>query len=426
MIAIRRVFVYEFRRNFRRGGYLFMSIGIPLIAIALFFGVQAVQNLSNRGSGGSSSAMANLANNPDIQQMAKAAGIVDQTPEHIISADALDGHYQLLPSVEAANAALQTSQLSSYLLLPPDYVASGKAELWLPRFSVLFNLASQSDMGLMLRTAMAAHLSGLDPAVARRLIEKAPDISNHRLDSSNRTTQTVGFGTSYLLIYLFALALVFSTFLTSGYLMQAVMEERQNRVVEVLIASLRPGELLAGKVFALGLLGLLQMTIWGAVAYFLIKQAVPLAPSLIGLDISVTQVVVLIAYFVFGYLMYAAVYAGIGTIANSQREGPQFAVFFTLPAMLPLYLSTVFALQPDGTLPVLMSLFPVTAPLAMVMRVAVSPVPAWQIGLSLFLLLLTGLGFMWVAGRLFRVTVLLSGQTPPLRDIPKLLRQSGS
>jgi ABC-2 type transport system permease protein len=234
----------------------------------------------------------------------------------------------------------------------------------------------------------------------------------------------VGFGASYLLVYSFALALVFSTFLTSGYLMQAVMEERQNRVIEVLMSSLRPNELLAGKVLALGLLGLLQMMGWGVTVYFLIKQIAPLSPALIGLDISVTQLVVLLVFFLLGYLMYAAVYAGIGTIANSLREGPQFAVFFTLPAMLPLYLSTVFTVQPDGTLPVLMSLFPITSPLAMVMRVAVSPVPAWQIVLSAILLLLTGLGFMWVAGRLFRVTVLLSGQMPRPRDIFKLLRQS--
>jgi len=418
MIAIRRVFVYEFRRNGRRSGYLFMSIGIPLIAIVLFFGFVVMQRIATTVP---HQTMPNVANPTAID---KPIGIVDQTPQHIIVASTLSAQYQLLPDANAATLALQAGELSSYVLIPVDYISSGTIEFWLPRFSTVFSLTSQSDISSMLRKSMVATTTGINSDALARLTETAPNISNHMLDNANQVNQTADFGSSYALIYLFALALVASTFLTSGYLMQAVMEERQNRVIEVLMASLRPNELLAGKVLALGALSLLQMMAWATVSYFLIKQIAPLSPGLAGLDINITQLAVLLIFFLLGYLMYAAVYAAIGTIANSLREGPQFAVFFTLPAMLPLYLSTVFTLQPDGTLAVLLSLFPITAPLAMVMRIAISPVPVWQIILSAALLLSTGVGFMWIAGRLFRLTVLLAGQTPRLREIPKLLRQS--
>ena len=232
MTAIRRVFVYEFRRHGRRSGYLFMTIGVPLLAIALFFGILVVQRVT--------ATLPNQPprNNPDAIQSMMPIGIVDQTGHKVIVASALTSHYKPMPDVDSAISALQNGELSGYIVLPPDYRESGNVELWLPRFSVLFSLASETDIGTMLRKSMAASTTGIDSNALARLTEKTPDISNHRLDSTNQVNKTADFSASYVLVYLFALALVFSTFLTSGYLMQAVMEERQNRVIEVLMASL--------------------------------------------------------------------------------------------------------------------------------------------------------------------------------------------
>jgi ABC-2 type transport system permease protein len=112
----------------------------------------------------------------------------------------------------------------------------------------------------------------------------------------------------------------------------------------------------------------------------------------------------------------------VGAISNSMQEGPQLAVIFTLPAVLPLYFLGLFISSPDGTLPVILSLFPVTAPLAMVMRISATTVPVWQIILSLALLVVMDVLIIWLAGRMFRVQNLLAGQVPKIRDLPKLLR----
>jgi ABC-2 type transport system permease protein len=112
----------------------------------------------------------------------------------------------------------------------------------------------------------------------------------------------------------------------------------------------------------------------------------------------------------------------VGALSGSMQEGPQYAVIFTLPAAIPFYFFSVFLSTPDGPIPVVFSLFPLTASLSMVMRMVLSTVPAWQIGLSLGLLALADVGMMWLAGRLFRVQILLAGQTPRLRDLPKLVR----
>ncbi|MHB8628608.1 MAG: ABC transporter permease [Aggregatilineales bacterium] len=430
MIAVWRVFRYELRNQGRRPGYLFTSIGLPVLAIVVFFGIQAFQRISQSTPGQASQANQSQSDTGGIGVKSGGlfssgpvtVGLVDQSG--LIGPDVQLGNFKRLPDVYTANAALQSNQINGYILVPSDYLKTGVVQVWAQSFSAVFGSLTTNSIYPLLKTALAVHVKGLDTDTLTRLTEQTPDVINHRLNDTNQLNETAGTGASFILVYFFALALVIVTFLTSGYLMQAVIEERQSRVVEILMSSLRPGDLLAGKVLALGLLGVIQMVIWGAAAYFLVKQLAPTTTALAGLDITVGQLAALLAYFILGYLMFAAVYAGIGAISNSTREGPQFAVFFTLPAMLPLYLSTTFAAQPDSPLAVALSLFPVTSPLAMVMRIAVSPVPIWQIAVSLFLLFLTGIVFMWAAGRLFRVTVLLAGQMPKPSEIPKLLRQS--
>jgi ABC-2 type transport system permease protein len=147
----------------------------------------------------------------------------------------------------------------------------------------------------------------------------------------------------------------------------------------------------------------------------------PLA-ALGAISIGADKIFVLLLYFIFGYLFFAAAYGMVGAISNSMQEGPQFAVIFTLPAYLPLYFLSVFIATPDAPLPTILSLIPITAPLSMVVRVTLMNVPVWQIALSLGLLIITDIFMIWLAGRMFRVQTLLSGQTPKWRDLPRLLR----
>ncbi len=419
--SIGRVFRYELRRQGRRSGYLLTTIGLPLLALVLFYGVQAYQRVQQSAPG--QGIVVSTPTTPDTSSQSLSStqiGVVDQSG--LLSANANTDPLIRYASVDAANSALQDNTLGAYYLISSDYLQSGNVELWMNRFNI--NNSANSAMRAVLTRALAQKLGSLDSGTRARLTEKAAEVGNHRLSELNQVSKTADFGSSFILVYGFALTLLISTFMTSGYLMQSVMEEKENRIVEVLISSMRPSELLAGKVLSLGLLGLIQMGLWGATAVFLIKQISIVSTALAGLQVTTAQIVILLVYFLFGYLMFAAVYAGIGAIANNLREGPQLATFFTIPALLPLYLIASFTAQPDSNLAVGLSLFPVTAPIAMIMRVAISPVPAWQIGVSLVLLLLTGIAFMWIAGRLFRVMTLLAGQSPKIGDIPRLLRQS--
>jgi len=144
--------------------------------------------------------------------------------------------------------------------------------------------------------------------------------------------------------------------------------------------------------------------------------------AIANIELPLSLLPILFLYFVLAYLLFAGLYAVIGAISNSMREGPQYAVIFTLPAALPFYFISVFSSTPDAALPVIMSLFPLTAPIAMTLRLLVAPVPAGQIALSLGLLALGVVAAIWAAGRAFRVQVLLAGQPPKFRELGKLLR----
>ena len=130
----------------------------------------------------------------------------------------------------------------------------------------------------------------------------------------------------------------------------------------------------------------------------------------------------MLVYFLLAYLLFASAYGILGALSASMREGPQYAVIFTLPAVIPLWVSTAFIEAPDSPLVLALSLFPLTAPLAMLQRVLIGAVPAWQVALSILLLLLCSAALMWLAGRLFRVQTLLAGRMPRLRELPGLLR----
>ena len=227
------------------------------------------------------------------------------------------------------------------------------------------------------------------------------------------------------MVYPFVIVLMFSLFMTSGYLLQGVIEEKETRVIEILLSSLQPAWLFGGKVLAFGALGLLQLLFWLA-GILLVLQRLPAGGTLSALAqyaLPPGALPLMIVYFVLAYLMFAGAYGILGALSASMREGPQYAVIFTLPAVAPLWVSAALIEAPQGGLAVALSVFPLTAPLAMLQRALVTTVPAWQIALGLILMLLSIAALMWLAGRVFRVQTLLAGRMPRLRELPRLLRE---
>jgi ABC-2 type transport system permease protein len=207
--------------------------------------------------------------------------------------------------------------------------------------------------------------------------------------------------------------------------MQSVIEEKESRLVEVLISSVRPGQLLSGKILAMGVLGLFQIAVWIGISLALMMlqrdQVAAVVPFLTSLRIPLDALPILAIYFVLGYLIFAAEFGAIGAISNSLQEGPQFSIIFVLPALAPLFFLTAFVADPNGGLATFLSIFPFTSPMSMTMRSVITAVPAWQVVLSIALLAVTVWATFWIAGRLFRVQTLLAGKAPKVYELPRLI-----
>ncbi len=420
---IAHVFLYEFRRNFRRRGYLFTTFGIPLIAFVIYFGYQAINTINNRNAAnpGSPAAGASqaLSSTAEMFKGISKAGYVDLTGLFSDPGD-LKNKLTRYDDEASAQADLTAAKIDLYYVIPTDYLKTGDVTLVMPRLNL-----GQISSAPVRRLLLGQLSQGIDHNLFNRLVDPVNirEINLQR-DSSGKT-QT-NFGADFAVAYLFAILLMLAVFTTNGYMMQTVIEEKETRLIEILISSMRPTQLLAGKILAMGLLGFLQIVVWLLAIVWLGRLAagsgITALMALISLNLTPMQVLLFLLYFVFGYLFFAAAYGMVGAISTSMQEGPQFAVFFTLPAAIPLYFISLFTTSPDSALPVILSLIPVTAPLSMVMRISITTVPAWQIIVSLILLVALDAVMIWLAGRMFRVQTLLAGQAPKLRDIPRLLR----
>ncbi len=206
---------------------------------------------------------------------------------------------------------------------------------------------------------------------------------------------------------------------------RSIIEEKTSRVFEVLLATIKPDELLAGKIIGVGAVGLTQVGIWMAAAVALSSTA--LAANIIGTGhslISATQVIFFLAYFVFGFLLYSSIAAALGAMTNSEQELQQLNMFLVIPLAFCTVMLVPIIRAPNSALARVASLVPFCSPLLMNVRIAVTQVPAWEIATTFILMALTILAILWVSSRIYRVGILMYGKKPNLPEIMRWLKYS--
>lgn len=227
---------------------------------------------------------------------------------------------------------------------------------------------------------------------------------------------------AFLLPFLLMMMIYMSLIIYGVQVMRSVIEEKTTRVVEVLLSSVSPIELMAGKILGVGAVGLTQMLIWavlGAVAGTPMGLAMK---SYIKLDLPMSVLVFLPVFFLLGYLLYSTIYAAVGAMCNSDEEAQQLQ----WPVLMPIIACTVIASSvigdPNSQMAFWLSLFPLTSPLIMFVRCCVQTPPAWQLALCIALLIATILGVLWLCSRIYRVGILMYGKRPTLPEIVKWIR----
>ena len=325
--------------------------------------------------------------------------------------------------VDQARAALQErmvqGEIDGYLFLGPDALERSAVEYYGT------NVSNMMDLQLMDKAVEEALVSqrlareGLDPERVRSLTRHV-DLKTIRVTARGAREDR---GASFILSLVLMMLLYTTLAIWGTAMMNGVIEEKTNRVVEVVVSSLPASRLFAGKLLGVGAAGLTQFLVWAA-CLAAISAAGAAGTGAAGAlpELSPALLVAFVLFFLLGYFLYGAMYASIGAAVNTTQEA-QSLVF---PVMMPLILSVVFypmvMAAPDSTLSVALSLVPFFAPLLMFLRMtAVSP-PAWQVASSMLLMLATIAVITWAAARIYRVGILMYGKRP---TFPEIIRWVG-
>jgi ABC-2 type transport system permease protein len=207
---------------------------------------------------------------------------------------------------------------------------------------------------------------------------------------------------------------------------RSIIEEKTSRVFEVLLSTIRPEEMMAGKILGVGGVGLTQIAVWMLAAILL--EATPLAARLAGgsmaISISIAQVFFFMAYFIFGFLLYSSIAAALGAMTNSEQELQQLNMFLVMPLAFCMFMLPVVTSDSNSFWSSLVSLIPFCSPLLMNFRISMHMPPPWQIALSFVLMSITIYTIIWIASRIYRVGVLMYGKRPDISEIIRWLKYS--
>jgi ABC-2 type transport system permease protein len=316
------------------------------------------------------------------------------------------------PDGAAARAALEGGEIEQYVQIPADYIASGQVSVYDQNFQLLqsgenMGVAYGSDSAWVLQYLIDYNLVG-DEQLLRALGNPIPPslVESHAINplpEAGGGDQALAEVVSSVMPYLYYFLLVMS----SSYLMRSVVGEKENHTAEILLLSLHPRQLMVGKILAMSVVALIQVAVWVGGGILLLNRGADLLDAA-SFSFPPGFLVWAILFLVFGYLLFASVMAAAGTIAPNAREGAQVTWLLVVPLMPTLMFGRVFLEEPHGTLSTVLSLFPLSAPSAMVTRLAVADVPMWQIVASLVGLVTTTYLTISLAGRFFRADNLLS------------------
>jgi ABC-2 type transport system permease protein len=207
------------------------------------------------------------------------------------------------------------------------------------------------------------------------------------------------------------------------YMVEGLGDEKESRLIEVLLSSVSPRQLLTGKVLGLGAGGLVQVVVWLASLPLLLN----LASSTIGgffitIQLPANFLVLGIVYFILGYLLFAALAAGVGAISPSVREGQPLVLIYALLAFVPLWFASLLFIFPDNPIWTVLTIFPITAPIAVIVRLGVAGIAAWELATSLAVMVLSIIGALALSVKAFRVYLLMYGKRPGWGEIIRSLR----
>ncbi len=324
------------------------------------------------------------------------ANLIQQIPASIPA-----GVLAAFPDEAAAMAALKSGSLYQYVLIPADYLKTGKLVVIQREFRPF-----SSTPDTLFQQLISYNLTR-EESLTAALSNPLASVETHSLapvQVGANPNSVMGTIVPYAVMFIFFFLLSSS----SSLMLNSVSQEKENRTAEVLLVTLRPRDLMVGKLIGLSFVALVQIVLWFGGALILLGSSGQLFSTAASFKLPQGFFLYAPLYFLLGYLMNASLMGAIGAIAPSSKEAGSYTLMVILPMMLPLLFNVSFTQSPNGTLPVILSLFPLSAPTAMITRLVSVNVPLWQIGASLAGLAVTTYLLVLLSARFFRADNLLS------------------
>ena len=436
---IKTVATFEFLSTVKRPGYLIATFGMPLF-MAAYAGVIAIPAYFAEKSG----------RQPAVHGVVDQAGVLrlegdlaggdgSRVPEEVRRALAAAGQSEALDKAvmsenfvfrpvateEEARRALAARQLKGFFVIPKDYMTEGRLDVYSPESVTMSGSDSRNALSDLLRQRLIEQR--MDATTAARVLKPIERTQRYAV---TRTGEIRDGGAAASILRLavpiiFMVLFLISVLMTSGYLMQGTATEKENKVVDVLLASANPDQILAGKLLGLGSAGLLQIAVWLGI---LMATGLGVVPMLISAKMDVPWLALLLAipFFIIAFLFFGGLMLGTGSLGSNMREAQQLAMVWSLTAAAPLMMLAVLIREPNGTAAKVMTWIPFTAGPVVILRASndAALLAWWEVAGALLVLMMATWIALRVGARLFRIGLLSTGARPSLREIVRQARLS--
>lgn len=404
MGKLKYVVRHEFRLAAANKAYVILTVLGPF----LIFAVTVLPTLITRSPG----AMAG----------GKPVAVFGASPDLYASLDASFGQIGLktesAESEDQGKRSVADGKVVGLVAVEPGWPDSGKA-MWYSKTGTDASLYSnvQAILAAAARERRMA-ASGLDPALVNRLLAP-PAFEVRKLEAGGKeTTKDENSFMQVLFTAMSFVMLLYMTVLLYGQLIgRSVVTEKTSKTVEVMLSSVTSRELLFGKILGLGLAGLLQYAVWFSMGLALVKLGGPLLGLAVPPGVTAANLVWLVVFFVLAFFLYASAYAALGAASEDEQHLGQLAWPILVFLIVPLVMIGNLVTNSESGLAVVLSLFPMTSPIVMLIRILVATPPAWQIALCLLLLVAGVAGMAFLAVKVFRVGILMTGKRPKLGEV---------
>ncbi len=396
------VLKHEFRQAIKRKSFLILTAAIPLIALIGMLGYQFVVDLFPE---------------PELPER---IGYVDHTGIFTNYTGQPGLTFILYPTETEARDALLAGEIDEFFIIPPDYLVTGQVVRFTMEREIVPSPVTRKQISDFLLSNLLAG------RVSEELVQRIKEpliLVSLQLDETWEIMEVPQPLIAFLVPFIFGFLFMISIFSNSGRMLQSVSEEKENRVIEILLSSISARQMFLGKLLGLGSAGLLQMVVWLVTIRIFADVGVIRIPALGDLAIPTSMLALGLLYFILGYLLFAVLSAGVGCIGSTASESEQWTGVFIVPAVVPMMLSDAILMHPEGLLARILTFIPLTAPMTVMMRLPNTTIPLWELALSLSIMVGSIAAGVWLVARVFRVFLLMYGKRPALREIVRYARE---